>query len=155
MKKNLKKTNRGMTILFTMLVSAAVLAIAIGVANVALQETVLSASAKEGNVAFFAADTGAECAFYWDINKDVFKTAGTPSISCGGTTQNVSVAGSPLQAVFNLDLNQGANCAKIKLSKDVPNMGETQIESLGYNVPCGSISNQNPRIVERAIRATY
>jgi hypothetical protein len=146
------ESRRGFAILFTVLLSAIVLSIAIGISEVAYQEAVLSASAREGNIAFFAADTGADCALYWDrSDKQAFDPTdpdGIGSFSCAGNTFGVGTTS------FSLNLNNSSNCAAVTVTK---NAGLTQIESLGYNVPCAQ-ANSNPpppRIVQRAIRVTY
>ncbi len=149
------KNNQGFVLLYTVLIASIILAIALGIANISYQEVVLSSSAKDGNIAFFAADTGAECALYWDLNKRIFENSNNASISCASS--NISAA---VGAQFNLDLNNGANCAKVTIFKDSPaGTGQTQIESLGYNASCASLNPAsgvvNPRLVERAIRVTY
>src|SRR3989344_4229619 len=61
------KMRRGFTLLFAMIISSIVLSIGLGIFNIALKELVLSSAARESQFAFFAADTGTECALYWDI----------------------------------------------------------------------------------------
>ena len=48
------------------------LIIAMSIGGIALKEQILSTSNKESQVAFYAADTGMECALYWDQVKGVF-----------------------------------------------------------------------------------
>jgi hypothetical protein len=83
------KKQKGFVILFAILVAAIVLAIAIGISNVAYKEILLSASARESHYSFFSADTGAECALYYDLKLDLFaadaNTAGpVNNINCDG-----------------------------------------------------------------------
>ena len=142
--KNLQ-TNRGFAVLYTVLISVIVLAIALGITSISYQELVLSSSAKEGNSSFFAADTGAECALYLDIKQPASPT-------CNGVTISST-------ASFDLDLNNSTSCARVTITKDSPSFGDTRIESLGYNISCIELATQttnpNPRTVERAIRVTY
>jgi hypothetical protein len=67
-----------------------VLAIAIGISNIAYKEILLSASARESHYSFFAADTGAECALHYDLKLDLFAadslTAGPVDVTCDGVT---------------------------------------------------------------------
>ena len=153
MNKFIKKQNRGFVILYTVLISSIVLAIVVGISTIAYQEVVLSSSAKEGNISFFAADTGADCALYLDIVKDALGT-GTGPFSCDGN----QISSPETPASFHLNLNGGANCAVVTISKDTPTPGITTIVSKGYNVPYAQILNQNPpnpRTVERAIQVSY
>src|SRR3989338_10209048 len=76
----------GFVILFAVMISSIILAIALGVANIALKEIKFSASVKDTNEAFFAADTGLECVLFNDkADGDSFveeESSGT--ITCGG-----------------------------------------------------------------------
>lgn len=61
-----KLSGSGFVLLFAVTISAILLAIALGVAQVALKEVNFSTSAKDTNDAFFSADTGIEYALYED-----------------------------------------------------------------------------------------
>ncbi len=141
----------GFVILFTVLISSIILAIALGVASVAYREVLLSGTAKDAQYSFFAADTGAECALYWDIQEAAFtQTLVVPS--CNGTTVDMLVSSSPFRFSFAA---APTGCAVVTVDKNDPTV--TKIESLGYNVTCGDLvaNPMNARIVERAIRVTY
>ena len=152
--------SKGFAILFTVLISAIILAIALGVTSISYQEIVLSSSAKEGNIAFFAADAGAECALYWDT-LGAFDQA--PKIPvCNGLGSVVSYSIDNFISTFRIRLNSGQNCAIVSVDKNAvidslatPPILGTKIESLGYNVACNLVNAGGPRIVERAIRVTY
>lgn len=63
----MKKTQqKGFVLLFAMLVSTIVLAVGTGIFNITRKELLLSRSSRDSQFAFFAADAGAECAFFWD-----------------------------------------------------------------------------------------
>ena len=62
------KNKKGFTLLFAVLVSVLVLAIGTSMINIALKQIILSGSGRESQFAFYAANTGVECALYWDIN---------------------------------------------------------------------------------------
>lgn len=70
MTKNLTKKNKsgGFTLLFALLVSVLVLAVGASVISVSLRQSVLSNTGRESQYAFYAANTGIECALYWDVN---------------------------------------------------------------------------------------
>lgn len=101
--KNTKiKINRkqsGFTLLISMIVTSLVLAIGFSIGSIILKELALSASGKRSQIAFYAADSIAECARYWDrkdvdgfsvdnsliVTQSPFATSssGTPFIRCG------------------------------------------------------------------------
>lgn len=56
----------GFVLLFAVLISSIVLAVGAGVFNITRKELILSRASRDSQFAFFAADTGAECAFFWD-----------------------------------------------------------------------------------------
>ena len=59
---------RGFTVFFAVLVASLALAIGIAIYDLLLRELELSRAATESQYAIYAADTGAECALYWDLN---------------------------------------------------------------------------------------
>ena len=166
----------GFVALFAVLISAIVLTITLGIANISYKEVLLTSQARDANFAFFAADTGAECALYADIQKNGFgqydsssDSVGAPDsdFECAGTTQDFTRGGTldfylPFQSSPTVN-----SCAHVTVDKNAPidsdNDGTpesfTKIESLGYNATCTDIQNlgsaTNLRIVERAIRVTY
>ena len=62
------KTQNGFVLAFSLLISSIVLALALGIFNILLKQIVLTSTAAESQVAFYAADAGAECALYWDTH---------------------------------------------------------------------------------------
>jgi hypothetical protein len=98
--KNSIHARRGFTLLFAVIVSVLVLSVGASMINIAVKQVILSGSGRESQYAFYAANTGIECALYWDINgveidegeiKYVFPPPGgvrisdTDLVSCGGT----------------------------------------------------------------------
>src|SRR5581483_9987816 len=70
------KGNKGFAMLFAVLVASLLLAIGISIFNLTVKELILSSSGRESQFAFYAADTGAECAIYWDFKGvDIFATS--------------------------------------------------------------------------------
>lgn len=158
--KNLKnsKNNSGFVILFTVLISSVVLLVALGVSSVATKELVLTLSAKEGHLAFFAADTGLDCALYYDRGKNIFIEFPTvTSVSClTGTSIPVNQT---TATTFNFTYDTTPNsqsCFIVTIDKDADIGGGargTVITSRGYNI-CTTNAN-NPRLVERKLEAVY
>ena len=83
-------SNRGFTILLAALVSSLVLALGISIVSIAQKQIVLSSTGKGSQFAFYAADSGAECALFFDMRFNHFSTTTPPTdITCGGQTVTV------------------------------------------------------------------
>lgn len=74
------KTRRGFTLLLAALIASIAIALGAAIFDIAQKQVVLSSTAKQSQFAFYAADTAAECALYWDIRYNYFGTT-TPSVS--------------------------------------------------------------------------
>lgn len=59
---------KGFVLAFSLLISSIVLVLAFGIFNILLKQIILTGSAKDSQIAFYAADAGAECALYWDTH---------------------------------------------------------------------------------------
>ena len=68
----------GYTLLFAMIVASVVLAIGVSLLTISRKEFVLSSSATNSSASFYAADSGINCAEYWNNSGDEF---GTSSLS--------------------------------------------------------------------------
>ncbi|HBV01419.1 MAG TPA: hypothetical protein DEF00_03450 [Candidatus Taylorbacteria bacterium] len=160
-KRSTLNASSGFTILFAVLVASLLFSLGLAIAHMSIREILLSVAGKESEYAFFSADTGIECALYWDINAGktelVFPSAyddiGRAFIGCNGAP-NVSVSfvsGNTAAATstFTLDFTP-KGCAIVTVGKTVS--GFTVIESRGRN-DCGV--GPNPARVERALRVRY
>lgn len=150
--KNLNQT-KGFTLFIAIVVMGVLLLIATGVVNLATRQALISSSGQESQHAFYAADTGIECALFWDVKNasgaSAFSTSTVSSINCNGTSANVG--GSPV-STFSFTLTPDPYCTTVTVTKAyVSNVLVTTIESKGYNTCAAS----NPRRVERAVRAIY
>lgn len=156
------KRKNGFTLLFASLVGALLLALGIATFNIILRELNLSSTARESRAAFYAADSGWECAFYWDRQKPpAFATSTTSGgrgiIRC--INADISVSTTPHDAYsatsrFRMSL-EGTACADVLVTKtddDRNKISKTVLESRGRN-DCGSLPIRNR--VERAIRVEY
>jgi len=137
----------GITLLIAVLTASLMLSISLSIFNIAIKELVISSSGKDSHIAFYQADSGIECALYWDY-RDAFSVTTTSNISCG--TQNFTVGGAPLSSFTIIDTSGLFNgkCTVVSVDKST---GETVIESRGYN----SCTTGNPRRTERGIRVRY
>jgi hypothetical protein len=74
--KKIKENKRGFTLLFAILVSVMVLAVGASIINISLKQVILSGSGRESQFAFYAANTGMECALFWDLNGIILDNSG-------------------------------------------------------------------------------
>jgi Tfp pilus assembly protein PilX len=140
------KQKQGFALLLAVIAISVVLAVGLGIFGIIFREIKLSSLNRESQMAFYAADTGIECIYYWDLKMQTISTTTPSSINCVNQTRT---AGGALISSFDLNFDNGS-CARIVIDKSNPSL--TKIESRGYNVDCNSSTNIK---VERAVRATY
>lgn len=143
MNNNLNK-KRGITLLIAVLTAGLLLSITLSIFNIAIKELIISSSGKDSHIAFYAADSGIECALYWDY-RDAFETSGTSDIECAGT--DIENVGGQEVSQFSIQIPDSPACATITVTKTEE---ETLIESRGYNTCETSL-----RKTERGIRVRY
>jgi hypothetical protein len=157
MKDAIKKihSDSGYALLFSVLLVAILLSITIGIANVAFKELNFTNTAKDSHVAFYAADTGGECALQ-KITDDpaAFNGADPTELACTLThREQVSpVIGSPNRYTYTGFEVPGGGCVIVKVEVDSV-AGTTTVNSYGYNVNCDLADDPvpNARRVERLI----
>ena len=172
MKKNIKKIKKyftkqkGFALLYAVVISSIIFAIAISVSNMALREVIFGTSAKDANDAFYAADTAAECTLYYDtadIATNVFDNGDLTNVYCGGNivTHSVSVEVPPneLRTTFEVSNlgTSGKSCAKVMVEKDTTT-SKTKITSVGYNTAGNNFDSDcipNQTSVQRVLELNY
>lgn len=163
------KSSRGFTLLLSVLIASLLLAIGLAIFNIILKEVLLSSIGRESQFAVYAADSGTECALYWDVVQRSFATssASTPPASgvlCNGV--DIAAAGNPdgaggpwsvtnltptgAQTRFRFAFPPEPYCTIVTVTKTA-NPTRTTVESRGYN----TCDTGNPRRVERAFRVRY
>lgn len=170
-----KVVRQGFTLFIALVTTSIILAIGLSILTITLKEYLLSATARESEMAFSAADAGMECALYWSNSNaaggfNKFSTAGS-SINCmGNSISNVGVVnGAPgtLAKTSSLSIDWGSPqpvCSKIEVTRYDPQHdhpdGSTcpvgtcmKIISRGYNRSCANISD--PHAVERALQGYF
>lgn len=178
--KNIKQS-KGFALLFAVLAASVLLSIGLSIFTITVKELALSSYARESQFSFYAADSGAECALYWDLKGNsgytfatsTGDTVGSSSITCGNNTLPLTVSSSDAwdeTITFTMPLNDATNenyCALVTVAKtDTLHTGisSTNISSRGYNncSTSGSVPNvvdtplwTNPNLVERALNVTY
>jgi hypothetical protein len=158
---NIKKSQAGFTLLIAVVTTSLLLLVSFVVGNIAYKQLLLASTAEESQYAFYAADSGLECALYWDLKNvsvSAFDVSTPGAISCAG--QNISggsqivptiptepsIIGGASDSVFYLQFTKG--CAIVRVSKvdDV-----TTVDSRGYNT-CDTSSS---RRFERGVNLSY
>lgn len=163
---------KGFVLLFAVVLVSIILAISLGVSNITLKELNFSTSARATNDAFYAADTGVECALYYLRNTEANFTGqnqvfGIPTTdiitNCNGVNISLDEDEYGVYApvgpwFFNItSIGQPpVACALVEVIKED---NTTTVISRGYNVGyptdadegpnCGSnIPNQVERVIE-------
>lgn len=123
------------------------LAVGLSVYNILSKEIQLSDLGRESEIAFYAADSGGECALYWDIHSGPLSTTTPSTIKCAG--QTLTAGGSTI-STFKVGFTNGA-CAKVVINKSNP--PKTIVDSYGYNVDCDTATSSQK--VERGVELNY
>ncbi|MDD5068139.1 MAG: pilus assembly PilX N-terminal domain-containing protein [Candidatus Pacebacteria bacterium] len=177
-KKNILKYKKGITVLIAALVASILLAIGLSIFNTTVKDLFFASTSKQSEIAFYAADTAAECAQYFDIGfpGQVFATSSIPIVpaptsrfcvtfditnpgqNASGSywdpgTPTVSSATTKFKLHFPSPIKA---CAEVTVTKEgLPDgiNSKTTISSFGYDTTCEKISN--PRTVQRGIQFSY
>ena|SRR3989344_6494641 len=166
----------GFTLLFSVLLTSMLLAVGLAILNITTKQIVLTSFGKESLYAFFAADSGIECARYWDEavtpSKFDYSVGATQSdIQCNG--MDVTDANGVAILVGGINGNDGGNPSDnfaisefrftlagnspiatpyyviVQVEKNIID-GATVIRSRGYNS-----SAAGARTVERGLKLEY
>ena len=131
---------KGFTLLYALLVISVVLMVTASIFSILLKEMRISSFGKASQIAYYAAESGAECAVYWAASGTNFN--GATNIQCHN--QNVT-ASSP----FIVNVGSEGACAIVTVDQS----SNTTIESRGYNVCPGS--GPSARRVERGLQIVF
>jgi hypothetical protein len=176
-----KKSTAGFTLFIAVVVMNLLILVAFAIIDISLKEVLLSSSGRDSQFAFYAADSGVECALYWD-SKDstVFarpgETAGiqhrTPVCNAASNwdtptppyltnpTSDTTYATSTFKVIFYPDEGNYAGsfryCAKVdvvkKNSPTAENPNNIHVSINSYGYnTCSDIL----RRIERAIKVEY
>lgn len=163
-----KNNKQGFTILIAVITAGILLIIAMSIGGIALKEQVLATANKESQIAFYAADTGMECALYWDQKKGAFTRTDDQNAAvlndfvCNNIKDNDTTptlgdneTSDEYHYTFMVKdipvANNVPTCAIVKITKTVLSTStKTYIQSYGYNT-----CEASPRRLERGIEAKY
>lgn len=153
-------TERGFTLLLASLISSVVLSIGSSIFALAQKEITISSLGRDSQFAFYAADTGAECALYWDIRYQYFQAGAAPpgvSPTCDNQAINASGRQPTLPQTMTFQFEPNGYCAQVRVEKSVsPVTGgvATIVHSDGFSTNCASIST-SARSLQRAVELDY
>lgn len=150
----------GYAILLTLVVVSIITSITIGVSNSVHKQMILSSLASDSQIAFYTADTAAECALYLSETPipglSGVLSSTPPTFDCGldanGDPFSMNLVQDPDPALIKYYLDTPSSlttCFKVSIDKTTPLM--TTVESRGYNT-CDTSTN---RQVERGIKVEY
>jgi hypothetical protein len=154
----MKKSPRAFTLLITMILVSVILSVSFALLDIAYKQVYLTSIAAQSEVAFYNADSGLECALYWDQQQDEFDFTSEPSsgsFNCEGQTVPFSAPTSPLArtTTFTIpcagDTTSGDGNATVIIYKQPT--GATSMYSNGFNTCKAS----DTRRVERGLETSY
>ena len=167
----------GFTLLLAALVASIVLSLGAAIFAIAQKQLTLSGIGRDSQFAFYAADTAAECALYWDFRFGYFATttpANLPAPAdprCDGEAMGVTViegnpGASPYYPYTKLSTKMnfftdvsttGGFCAEVSVRKTldpITNSVRSVVHADGYSVDCASIAT-SPRALQRSVELHY
>ena len=153
-------TNKGFALLIAVIIATIVLTIGISIINTALKEVILASTVRNSLTSFYIADSGVECALYWDNIRGNFQVdsvfaPGSPptTIECAGVTIDNVQGGSDVEFMLQDQEDPRAPCAKVLVSSVPvgPEEDNVVVRSEGSN----TCEQNNSRRVERALEVKY
>jgi len=167
---------RGFTLLLASLAASIALSLGSSIFSISSKEVQLSSIGRDSQFAFYAADTAAECALYWDVRFHYFATSTPPDPQsqyvCDG--QALSATGRPSPSnpapypyIMSVQIQPNAHCAKITVLKcdgpisstgvcthaPAPAPIRTVVHADGFNTACANITSAVA--LERSVELTY
>lgn len=175
------RSQKGFTLLLAALVASIALALGSSIFSIVSKEIELASTGQDSQYAFYAADTAAECALYWDTRSDehpnTFATSSGDTSSTlknnsnqGNTVTCDSVPATSVQVVANATAAtttfeidslfkdvSGGYCADVSLAKSLDTQTgaeNTLIIANGYNVSCSAVETA-PYALQRSVELQY
>jgi len=173
----------GFVLSFSVLIAGVLLSIGLAMFSITLKELILSSGGRESQFAFYAADTGGECALYWDIKHPGYSGSAFAPLTDSGTSSSYR---SPLPPESGLECNSedisdpatgwdpnsgwdvtaDGTATTTVFDMDFDNgacatvtvkktLTGTRIDALGYNSCPPPGGQSSDRRVERGLRITY
>jgi len=164
----------GFTLLLAALAASIALSLGASIFSISSKQIQLSSIGRDSQYAFYAADTAAECALYWDIRFGYFGTSTMPDPQsqyvCDG--QPLSATGrpavtnpAPYPYTMSTQIEPNGYCANISVIKcdgpisalGVCTSSGTSIRTLvhadGFNTSCANIASMSA--LQRSVELNY
>ena len=156
---------RGITLYISVIVASFLILSSVAIISIAIRQVAVSSTGRDSQVAFYAADTGIECALYWDLKnptvpgQSAFATT-TPfqNIDCNKLTVVPLRVGATTTFAVAFT-SPDTSCTTVTVAKGYSlGLPTTKIESKGYNY--GTVSGEscissNARRTERAVSVSF
>ena len=152
-----ERGSRGFTLLLSALIVSIVLAIGASISGLAQKELTLSSIGRDSQFAFYTADSGAECALYWDIRRHIFSVEAPPEkLSCGGQETLVTTNSDSSSTKFTFEYESNGYCVDVSVVKSPNDSGSfsTDVRADGFSTNCDGITT-NPRVLQRSVELHY
>src|SRR5579872_6456435 len=84
-----RNKKRGYALYTAIILTGILILVAYVTANLAVKELLISNASSDSHIAFYNADTGVECAMYWDLKNgavSAFDPSTPGSVNCNGQT---------------------------------------------------------------------
>lgn len=161
---------KGFTLLLASLLASLLLAIGLSMFAIAHKEIILSSLGRDSQYAFYAADSGAECALFWDLKGGFSVDTPLTGARCNNQpigelasdgSGNLEIGGNPFdasgQSISNFYFEQNNRCINVTVIKFETGNITTEINSRGYSVRCDELGQPllTARALERAVRVRY
>ena len=153
-----RKRERGFTVLFAALIASLVLTLGASIFSIAQKQVILSSLGRNSQYAFYAADTGAECALYWDVRFQRFPTTtiytSPVQVACNGADINANVVdegAGVMTSDFSFEIN--GYCSQVSVRK-APTDPTTVIHADGFSTTCADIATAG-RTLQRSVELSY
>jgi len=158
------QSKKGFVILFSVLISAIVLMITVGIFRISSKQTMLASSAREAHRALAVADAAIECALYLEIENGPIYIANplSPS-SCQGAiiTPVIGTSNGNRSIRIGYEYPREDTCAYLMINDTVQTYADyivtsTKIQARGFNI-CDEEQPLfgDPLLVERVYEVSY
>lgn len=157
---------KGVTLLLAVLVSSIALSVGIGIFSLLFSEIAISGSAKDSITAFYAADSGLDCALYWELLGSKDPSVTNPfshngaSITCNNVTYPniVSCTGVNCSGEFYPRYTDNTDsCAHVVAEKEDMGAGyiQTRLISSGENRNRCDIDPTSSRTLQQGLEVIF
>ncbi len=146
MTKPTNKSNRqsGYALFTSIMLTGTLILVAYATTNFSIKQLLLTTSGADSHAAFYVADSGVECALYWDL-KNGATSAFDPNspaanINCGGASNTVTSTnggGSPI------NVSQGKNTSQVSTYDSITVSSNAVDGDTNGSYPSGSITHAN------------